>query len=474
MNTIPLISPDVRLPPHNAEAEMAFIGALLANNAAYDAVAGFLRSHHFSDPAHARIYEAAAKLIEGGTNASPITLKAYFEHDEALAEIGGASYLASLANAVLITGNADDLGRIVFEYWQRREGVAAAQDLFASLHHDEGMAEPGEIIERHMADLDALAAGQSGKNAVSIADAVAIRLAELAQDRQDDAISTGLAALDEMTGGLFKGEPVLLAGRPAMGKTGCAITIAVNMAIAGHKVLFFSLEETQAGIINRVLARFSGIGVSRFRKGDLDVAETALVSSCLRHMDRLPLTIDAGSDMTAPAVRSAARSHQRKHGLDVVIVDHLRLIRPVNPKAEAFARINEASEGMKALAKELDVAVLGCMQLNRGPENREDKRPNLADLRQSGQLEEDARLVMFLYREAYYEERNRPQHIQGENSYAYQNRLDGWMADINEIKGEVELIVAKQNNGPTGTIKLGFVPETTVFRDLETTAPLGV
>ena len=450
--------------PTDVDAEMALLGALMVNNDRYADVQGLVRPEHFASGVHRDVYTAIGLLIDRGERASPVTLRNHLITDPGFDQ----KYLAEVADAVVFTANAGDLARVVHDCYVRRCLIDIGYAIVASARDGALDLPAAQIIEQAEAELIALDPDGDDGAFRSLEDVVRATTARTEQARiagGHTGIATGIAALDDMTGGLHKGEPVWLGARPGMGKTGALISIALSAAGAGRKVAFFSLEEQEAMVANRVLSARTGINLHRLRlaKG-LEEFDMATLSTTKDSFGGLSLHIDDTTGLTIPAM--VARCKKLRHelgGLDLVVVDHLRLIQPMDHRASAYDRINEASEGLKMLAKSIQVAVLAAVQLNRNVEGRDDKRPTLSDLRQSGQLEEDARGIWFLFRQAYYEKFKEPKRDIGEHDDKFRARHAAWEADYRAIEGDGELIVAKQNNGPLGTIQVKFDPNSTAF-----------
>lgn len=445
-----------RQPPHNVEAEKATLGAILANPRAFDAVAEFLRPEHFALAQNGQVFEACARLRDRGQVADPVTLKGYFEADNKLAEIGGPAYLAELAGSAVGVINAGAYGRLVVDLARKRDLIGVGQNLVDRAFDADVDVTSDGLIEETEAALFELAAGAVTAREVdlsSIADD-ALRAAEKARESPDGllGLSTGLADLDRVLGGLVASDLDILAGRPGMGKTALGLSIARHVAGAGTPTGFFSLEMSSRQLFYRLIAAQAGIEQSTIARGRADDAEWFQAREAATAIRRLPLHIDDTPGLAVDQLRSRARRMKRRHGVGLIVVDHLGLLRA---KAENRTQeITRISGGLKALAKELDVPVLALCQLSRGVEGREDKRPTLADLRDSGSIEQDADSVTFLYRPAYYLERQRPVPKASETESAYRTRLTDWEADLERIRHDASLIVAKNRHGPLAEIAL--------------------
>ncbi len=466
-----------RAPPHNFEAEMALLGAILTNNRAYERVSEFLRPEHFYDPVHGRIYAAAMKLIELGQIADPVTLKNFFENDGSIEQIGGVSYLARLAGSVLTVANAADYARTIHDRFLRRQLVHIAEDVAERAHDfdlDAAATSQIELAEQSLFELATSGEYGSGFRAFNVVLTDAVKVAEIAfkRDGHVSGVSTGFADLDTTLGGLHKGELIVLAGRPSMGKTALATNIAFNAArayreevdqtgrssaIDGAVVGFFSLEMSAEELGTRVLAEQSRLSSHKIRKGEISGTEFPRLVQASQELSRVPFFIDDTPAITVSAMRTRARRLKRQHGLSLIVVDYLQLLRSTadHRPENRVQEIAEITRALKALAKELALPVIALSQLSRAPELRDDKRPQLADLRESGTIEQDADVVMFVYREEYYLQRLKP--ADGTEKF------DEWQAQMEKAHGLAELIVAKQRNGPTGTVRLFFRPELTKF-----------
>ncbi|MBL4740267.1 MAG: replicative DNA helicase [Sneathiella sp.] len=470
MEDIP--SPAYRSSPHNLDAERDLIGAVLVNNEASAKVSGFLKAEHFYEPVHSRIYDAAVILIERGEIADPVTLKSYFENDEALADIGGAQYLARLAASATTIINAVNYGRIVYDLAMRRELIDLGEEI-VNTAYDSDLSETATLqIENAEKQLFALAENGSHEGAlipVRITVGEAIKSIEEAFHREGSlvGVTTGLRDMDAKLGGLHKSDLLILAGRPSMGKTSLATNIAYNAAKAhynsggkeGGSVGFFSLEMSAEQLVGRILAEATEISSEKLRKGELtddEFANKLVPQSAM--LSELPLYIDDTPALSIAAMRTRARRLKRSNGLDLIIVDYLQLMKGSGRTDSRVQEISEVTQGLKAIAKELDIPVIALSQLSRQVENRDDKRPQLSDLRESGSIEQDADVVMFVYREEYYEGRKEPadgtpEHVE-------------WQERMSRVHNMAEVILGKQRHGPIGTIKLQFQPEFTRFGDL--------
>jgi replicative DNA helicase len=471
--------PGLAEPPHNFEAEQALLGAILINNEAYSRVSDFLSPEHFFDPVNGRIFEATTKLIERHQVANPVTLKNLFEGDAALSDVGGAKYLARLAASAVTIVNAGDYGRAIFDLHLRRRLI----DLSDSMRADAENADVDstailqiEIAEQHLFDLATTGEYEGGFRSFTDVLTAAIEMAEAAYKKDGQLTGTGIGFkdMDKMLGGLQPSDLVILAGRPSMGKTALATNMAYNAArmcrfdidAGGQKkvadgavVGFFSLEMSAEQLATRILAEASGVPSDRIRKGELSNDEFQRVVEANQELSRIPFFIDDTPALSVSQLRTRARRLKRQHALSMIVVDYLQLLRPSSAKGgeNRVQEISEITRSLKALAKELNVPVLALSQLSRAVENRDDKRPQLADLRESGSIEQDADVVMFIYRQEYYLARGEPELGTEEH--------EKWQMKMEEVHNLAEVIVGKQRHGPTGTVKLVFTGELTRFSD---------
>jgi replicative DNA helicase len=470
-----------RIPPHNYEAEMALLGAILANNLTFDKVNEFLRPDHFADALHGRIYEAAGKLIERGQIANALTLKSLFDQDPALLEHGGAQYLARLAASVVTIINAEDYGRAIHDLHLRRQLIDLGEVMVNTAHdHDLDLPATGQIetAEEKLFRLAETGDTENGLRPLTEALTGAINMAEAAVKREGHVtgVTTGLVDLDKKLGGLQPSDLVILAGRPSMGKTALATNIAFNAALAhklapenGGRVAFFSLEMSAEQLATRILAEQTGISSDRIRRGEIsrDDDFSRLVVAA-QDLQTLPMHIDDTPGLSVPAMRTRARRLKRRHGLGLIVVDYLQLMRsPAGLRSEnRVQEVSEITRGLKAIAKELDVPVLALSQLSRAVEQRDDKRPQLADLRESGSIEQDADVVMFIFREQYYHERGEPKQRDDESSEKFAERHSRWLERGERVHNVAEVNIAKQRHGPIGTVELYFDGMVTKFGNL--------
>ncbi len=467
--------------PHNLEAEQALLGALLINNTAAEKVQGFLFPEHFFEPVHGRIYEAIVKLVERGQTADPIKLKPYFKDDPALEDVGGASYIVRLAGSAPTIFNPEDYARTIYDLALRRDLIEISEKMMTTAYDspiDSSASEQIEEAEKDLFNLAELGAAQGGFLRFSGALNEALENIRSAKSDPDalSGVTTGLHSLNEKIGGLHKSDLVILAGRPAMGKTALATNIAFAAAkryledkkagkdpdkSKGAVVGFFSLEMSTDQLATRILAERSGIASDKLRRGKIKESQFREIVRAVHELEEVPLFIDDTPGLTIAALRTRARRLKRLENLSLIVVDYLQLLRGTGRGTSGESRVMEISEitrGLKNLAKELNVPVLALSQLSRQVEHRDNKRPHLADLRESGTIEQDADIVLFVYREEYYKEKEKPG---DENSEAFMK----WQADMENLYGKAEIIIGKQRHGPTGTVSLHFNSELTRFTD---------
>jgi len=473
-------TPGYRSPPQNLEAEQALLGALLVNNEASSLVSGFLLPEHFFLPVHGRIFEAVLLMIERGQIANPVTLKHYFERDEALKEAGGGEYLARLAGSAVTVINAEHYGRAVHDLALRRSLVAVGEDVVNDAYEgplDQPATEQIEEAERRLYEIAEHGRVDPGGQQFASPLTSAIQMIERAYKRDSrlTGAPTGLVDLDHLLGGLHASDLIILAGRPSMGKTALATNIAFNAAVRFHpgggadetrpadgaRVAFFSLEMSAEQLAMRLLAERTGIPSDKLRRGEVRDSDFMSIVRASQEIEGLPLYIDDSAALTIAGLRARARRLKRRHGVSMIVVDYLQLMRP-GASARLNNRVQEVSEitqGLKALAKDLDLPVLALSQLSRAVEQRDDKRPLLADLRESGSIEQDADVVMFIFREEYYLSRKEPAADTADHAE--------WQEGMDKVKNQAELIVAKQRHGPTGKVDLYFDHLRTKFGNLE-------
>ena len=465
--------------PHSIEAEQQLLGSILTNNDLFDRVAQILRAEHFYDPVHARIFETAAARIAKNNLASPVTLKAFLEDDAGLAELGGPAYLMRLAGAAISSFAVRDYAEMIYDLAIRRELIEVGNDIAAKAARVDVQSEPKEQIVEAEQKLYALAEqGQTEQGFQSFLTAVtdAVKVANAAYQREGGlaGVSTGLIDMDKKLGGLHRSDLLILAGRPSMGKTSLATNIAFNIARAykkgittsgeegavdGGVVGFFSLEMSAEQLASRILAEVAEIPSNQIRRGDFTESEFRRIVDAAKELEAAPLFIDDTPALPISQLAARARRLKRTHGLDALFVDYLQLVRGTGRSENRVNEISEITMGLKAIAKELDIPVVALSQPSRQVENREDKRPQLSDLRESGSIEQDADVVMFVFREEYYKEREKP----GDHEL---DKMGQWQEEMERLHGKAEVVIGKQRHGPIGTVELSFEGQFTRFGNL--------
>lgn len=458
--------------PKNIEAEQALLGAILANNKTFEKVSEFLRPEHFADPIHAKIFDIISKLITRGHVADTVTLKNYFEQDGSLDEVGGYKYLIKLADSATPLTNAEYYAQFIYDKYLRRELIATGFEIAnnaAKEDLDSDASEQIENAEKRLFDLANQGESSTGFIEFSTALTDSVKRIESAyqKDGKISGLPTGLDALDAITGGLNDSDLIIIAGRPAMGKTALATNIAYNVAdfLAHDKnthaknkgVAFFSLEMSADQLASRILSTVTQTNGHKMRTGELETAEFTRIAAAVRELEQIPLYIDDTPGLNINTIRTRARRLKRNKGLGLIVIDYIQLINGTGSKRSEGNRVQELSEisrGLKILAKELQVPVIALSQLNRGVESRDDKRPLMSDLRESGSIEQDADIVMFVFRENYYIKNEEPKPKAGELPEHLQKRLDDWKARLAATQNIAEVIIGKQRHGPTGTVQL--------------------
>ncbi len=465
--------------PHHIEAEQQLLGAILTNNDIYDRVASIIEARHFFEPVHQRIWEVASSRIAKNALASPVTLKAFLESDEGLKELGGPAYLVRLAGAAISSFAARDYAQMIYDLAIRRELIALGRDISAEAARVDVTSEPKEQIvqaEQRLYKLAEVGQGSQGFQSflTAVKDAVQIANAAYQRDGGLAGLSTGLEDLDRKLGGLHRSDLLILAGRPSMGKTSLATNIAFNIArrykrgkmpdgtegaVNGGVVGFFSLEMSAEQLAARVLSEAAEVSSEDIRKGKMTESEFRRFVDAAKELEACPLFIDDTPALPISQLAARARRLKREHGLDALFVDYLQLVRPATAKDSRVNEVSEITQGLKAIAKELDIPVVALSQLSRQVEQREDKKPQLADLRESGSIEQDADVVMFVFREEYYKEREKP----GDHDL---EKMAQWQEQMEKVHGRADVIIGKQRHGPIGTVELSFEGRFTRFGNL--------
>ena len=473
---------DYRSLPSNLEVEQALLGAILVNNEAANQVSGFLNGHHFFLPVHGRIFEAIRTIIDRGQIASPVTLKHFFDKDDDLANVGGSKYLARLAGSAITIINSENYGRIIHDLALRRALVTIGEEVVNEAFDgsvEETASTQIEAAEQKLYKLAEEGDSEGGFQTFSSSLSTAVKRIESAYKRDGNMVGvpTGLTDLDKLLGGFHPSDLVIIAGRPGMGKTALATNLGYNAAksfkeepnkndinkvVSGARVGFFSLEMSAEQLATRILAEKTGVSSEKLRRGEVSNDDFGKIVQASQEIEALPFYIDDTPELTVPSLRARSRRLKRQNGLDLIIVDYLQLMRPTSSRRlnNRVQEVTEITMGLKALAKELNVPVVALSQLSRAVEQREDKRPQLSDLRESGSIEQDADVVMFVYREQYYLARQQPT----EGTIEHQE----WQEQMARVHNVAETIVAKQRHGPTGKISLYFNEFLTQFADLDT------
>ena len=467
--------------PYSQEAEQALIGALLYDNEIFHRVSGIVKAKHFYNPIHVRIFDSIATLVEHGKLADAIVLKNRFAQDDTLVDIGGVEYLARLLHDAPSGSAAPEYAKLIFDLAMRRELIRLGEDISKDAKDMENDADAiGQIAnaEGQLFSLAEVGTVQGGFESFdqSLLKSIEMATAAFSRDGSLSGISTGLLDMDRQLSGLHRSDLIILAGRPSMGKSSLAMNIAFHAAKAfkeerdengimktvnGARVAFFSLEMSSEQLATRLLAEQAEISSFHIRRGDITAEQFEVVRDAADEINSIPLYIDDTGGISIGQMAARSRRLKRMEGLDLIVVDYLQLLTGGSRMKSSDNRVQEVSmitQGLKALAKELDVPVLALAQLSRQVEQRDDKRPQLSDLRESGSIEQDADVVMFVYREEYYKARMEP-------TEGTQEHMD-WQADMEQLHGKAEVIVGKQRHGPIGTIKLSFRAELTKFGNL--------
>ena len=474
------LEPSYRQAPHNLEAEQALLGAILVNNEAFYRVSDFLEPRHFYEPIHARVYELASALIRAGKLATPVTLKTFLPADLDVAGLTGPQYLARLAAEATTIINSEDYGRTIYDLSVRRDLIRIGEEIVNEAFDAPVDATPRDQIEQAEKRLYEIAEtgrydGGFQRFGEALRESVDMASKAFQRDGHLSGIATGLDDLDHQMGGLQPSDLVILAGRPAMGKTSLATNIAFNIAaayrgetrpdggtetVSGGVVGFFSLEMSAEQLATRILAEQAEIASYKIRRGDISESEFSKLAAAAQTMQTIPLYIDDTGGLSIAQLVARARRLKRQRGLDFMVVDYLQLLSG-SSKTASQGRVQEITEittGLKALAKELQVPIMALSQLSRQVEARDDKRPQLSDLRESGSIEQDADVVMFVFREEYYLKSKEPK--------AGTEEWFKWEIEMKAAENTAEVIIGKQRHGPTGTVKVHFEPQFTRFSNL--------
>ena len=465
--------------PHSIEAEQQLLGGLLNNNDLYYSLEDKVEPEHFYDPVHSRIFEIVSTRIKDGKLASAVTVNTFLTEDEGLKELGGSSYLAQLIAGSVASSAIKDYSKLVYDLAIRRELIILGQEISSraqSIKVDEQPEEQIILAEQNLYKIGDSGKSETGFKSFLKALGEAVQVANAAHHRDGNlaGISTGFIDLDKKMGGLHSSDLIILAGRPSMGKTSLATNIAYNIAksfkkndnadgtsetVNGGIVGFYSLEMSAEQLAARILSETAEIPSEQIRRGDMTESEFRRFVEAAKSIESSPLFIDDTPALTIAQLASRARRLKRTHGLDALIIDYLQLVRAGSIRDNRVNEISEITQGLKAIAKELNIPVIALSQLSRQVENRDDKRPQLADLRESGSIEQDADVVLFVYREEYYKEREKPSDHDLE-------KMAIWQEEMDRLHGRAELILGKQRHGPIGTVELSFEGKYTRFGNL--------
>ena len=474
--------------PHNIEAEAALLGALMIDNRLVEDVQLKLRSDHYFEPLHGRIYDAILRMTDKNMVANPVTLRPMFEADEAMREVGGPAYLAQLTGSGAAIIGARDFAQQIYDLALLRSLVAVGRDMVEGALDTSEEVAPLSQIERAEGELYRVAEQGGGEGKVKSfgeATKLAIEQAERALNSGGhlSGVTTGIDGINSKIGGLHRSDLLILAGRPGMGKSSLATNMAFAAAqrfvrdqedgidpakSAGAPVAIFSLEMSADQLATRILSEESGISSENLRMGKISQQEFRQLARAAADLQTLPLYIDDTPGLTIAALRTRARRLKRQKGIGMVVIDYLQLLQGSgkNSSENRVQEISEISRGLKQLAKELDLPVLALSQLSRAVEQREDKRPQLSDLRESGSIEQDADIVMFIYREDYYVASREPKRpMDGDDAKIFE-AYEQWQRDMERVYGTAELLIAKQRHGATGKVKMKFDSRITKFSDL--------
>ena len=469
MSQLDVIKHNIKELPHNIEAEQSIIGSILISNEIFDDINTIVNFKNFYDPMHQKIFNAIEKLIYAGTLANPITLKNFFENEND--KINIPEYLVKITRFSTSNRQAIEYSKIIYDLFVKRELIKISENIIEDSKNGSIDNDGKQIIENFEKKLFDLAEkGSFSSSIVKFDEALkmTIEMASSAYKNEEGIVGvpTGLRDLDDRLGGLHKSDLIIIAGRPSMGKTALATNIAFNAAKKiqddekKSSVAFFSLEMSSEQLSTRILAEQSRIKSNDIRRGRISEEQFDKFIEASKNISELPLYIDETPAISIAALSNRARRIKRIYGLDMVVVDYIQLMTASNSRKDGRVQeISEITQGLKALAKELSVPVLALSQLSRAVEQRDNNKPQLADLRESGSIEQDADVVMFVYREAYYLERKEPR--PGTIEYAE------WQAKMGEVSNMAEIIVGKQRHGPTGNVFLEFEAMFTKFKDIQ-------
>ncbi len=467
VKTFNLIQNEINELPNNIEAEQSVIGSILVSNEMFDEINMIVTSKYFYDPMHQKIFSAIEKLIYSGMLANPITLKNYFEKEKD--EINVPDYLIKITKFSTAKRQTTEYSKLIYDLFVKRELIKISENIIDTAKLNDLDHDGQSIIENFERSLFDLAEkGSFSSQLVKFDEAMRMTIEMASNAYKNDegivGVPTGLTDLDDRLGGLHKSDLLIIAGRPSMGKTALATNIAFNAAKKIQEdsrkstIAFFSLEMSSEQLSTRILAEQSRIKSNDIRRGGISEEQFDKFIETSKNISELPLYIDETPAISIAALSNRARRIKRLYGLDMVVVDYIQLMKASNFKDGRVQEISEITQGLKALAKELSVPVLALSQLSRAVESRDDKKPLLSDLRESGSIEQDADVVMFVYREAYYLERKEPQPATVDHAE--------WQSKMNDIANRAEIIIGKQRHGPTGNVFLEFEAMFTKFKDI--------
>jgi replicative DNA helicase len=465
----------IRLPQYNIEAEQLLLGSILNNNEVLNQVADFLRSEHFYEPIHQKVYQTSQNLLDKGMSASISSISSMLAKDSAFNEIGGREYLGNLVASSIAVINNIEHAKIIYDLFIKRNIIRIGEEVVNKTYESNIDTTSSALLEEAEAHLFNLATeGFVEKGFERISRSVKESLVTINRVMKSSGhttgVTTGFNDLDHKLFGFHNSDLIVLAGRPSMGKTALALNLAINAAIAlaaKHKgetnppsVGFFSLEMSAEQLSTRLLAMHSDIDSSNLRSGKIHESDYNKLQKTAEYLSDLPLYIDDSGMLTISAIRTRARRLKRKNNLSILFIDYLQLITGNTRKDNRVLEISEITMGLKALAKELNIPIVVLSQLSRAVETRDDKRPMLSDLRESGAIEQDADIVMFIYRDEYYLSRKEPQ--AGTDKHAI------WLDKLNKVHNQAEVIIAKHRNGPIGNVMLYYDSNHSKFGNLET------
>ena len=488
-------APPQAVPPTNTEVEAALLGILLRNNEDVDRIADRVTAEEFSDPGHQKLFDTIRRTVESGRTADPLTLRSFADNDADLTTRGGSRYLRELVANLAFARRVDHYADLIRDLFLKRRLMSIGSGMFEDATSNDDPNQTAEsLIEGAERSLYELAtAGSDGRQVTSLSQAMAVAHDEAVAARQKGGnvagVTTGLQDIDRVLGGLHPADLIVIAGRPSMGKSAMATTIALNAARRfrtwedasgrtrkeGGRVLIFSLEMASEQIALRLMANEARVPSNRIRRGLISDQEFENVGNAIKALDEMPVWIDDSPYLSVNAIRRRSRQHQRRFGCDLLIIDYLQLLHSAS-RSNTDNRVQEVSQitrSLKELARELSIPVVALSQLSRAPEQRDDKRPLLSDLRESGSIEQDADVVAFLYREEYYLQREQPERKSGESDDRFRTRQEKYIERMKMARGVAEFIIAKQRHGPVSAVELFFDGEHTTFTDLARINPEG-